>query len=768
MNKIPVNKVPVHVDPTEPDRVARAPFSFVPFPNKVFLTEYAESFDRFVEGFYSGYVDLTVTCETPTYVRSGFVVDADPEADGLNMDFFNHGNPLEPVIPGSSVRGAIRALVEIMAFGKMRWVSDRKLVYREVAASDSLGHLYRRQFAETDSMGVFTYPSKNLKAGYLRSLPQGGYVIQPAVEHEGVSFVRVDYETVRDIAPPNEVRVKEVWVEPVPRKVHGGEDPGTGKKTRQVKMALATNVLETKPDSETKMKKGFLVVTTDLTRPGGRRNPTDKHMHCIIYEPDEEPAKTIPIPEDMWQCFEDDEAANKEGARRRRLDPGKPGGDPVFYLVDRDGRISFFGPTLLFRLPYPNSIGDYIPAHLKNEQGHDLAEAIFGTVDGDRIVRGRVLFGDLRWVDDGLNPYWGDGIDVSPKILSTPKPTAFQEYLTQRVPDDKKKLWHWGSDPDGTTLRGHKLYWHKPWDRERYWELEPVHDSQHTIIRPVKPRTKFRGRIRFDNLTSLELGALLSAINLPEHMRHKLGMGKPLGMGSVRLQGELHLVDREARYKVMFDTNGNLETGGLPPEKTEVVINTCVEEFRKTMVKHAASQEDCVDEAVNFWGLPRLKELGIMLSKEPLEGKSHDGYFDYPPLREGNLDGRYWKGRRVIPTPNGLVRFLTGGVRRSSATTARGKRQSSHTRRAGGTPSEYVRRQPGGTRVGKARVGEMLEATIDGRKTKSGKPLVRLAGGQMGFITNVEALPSDLVVGRKVKVKYKADGNPYAQVEYAG
>lgn len=103
-----------------------------------------------------------------------------------------------------------------------------------------------------------------------------------------------------------------------------------------------------------------------------------------------------------------------------------------------------------------------------------------------------------------------------------------------------------------TVLRGHKLYWHKgavtaeliPAALEELKDKktgeENPHDTQHTQIRPVRAGVRFAFRIHFENSSDEELGALLWLIVLPdvqnrEH-RHSLGMGKPYGMGAVRLR----------------------------------------------------------------------------------------------------------------------------------------------------------------------------------------------------------------------------------------
>ena len=112
-----------------------------------------------------------------------------------------------------------------------------------------------------------------------------------------------------------------------------------------------------------------------------------------------------------------------------------------------------------------------------------------------------------------------------PKILSSPKPTTFQHYLTQSN-DHIRDLNHYNRP---AAIRGNKLYWHKSgknWEETDQKEID-YHATQYTKIKPVRPGVQFKGRIRFENLSDIELGALLFVLDLPEGCSHKLGMGKP-------------------------------------------------------------------------------------------------------------------------------------------------------------------------------------------------------------------------------------------------
>ncbi|MCB0008677.1 MAG: cold shock domain-containing protein, partial [Anaerolineales bacterium] len=82
-------------------------------------------------------------------------------------------------------------------------------------------------------------------------------------------------------------------------------------------------------------------------------------------------------------------------------------------------------------------------------------------------------------------------------------------------------------------------------------------ESQLTRVRPIKAGVRFEFTIHFENLHPAELGALLWVLEPqgePEaQYRHKLGMGKPLGMGAVHITPALFISDRRQRYSQLLD-----------------------------------------------------------------------------------------------------------------------------------------------------------------------------------------------------------------------
>jgi hypothetical protein len=103
-----------HVNPPQ-NRRSQAPYNFVPLPNAVLWApacarSAAEHFDQFIEDAHSGYIDLEITAKTPLYIR-GPARKQDDAWDSREVRFRlePYLDPQgRPVIPGSSLRGAIR------------------------------------------------------------------------------------------------------------------------------------------------------------------------------------------------------------------------------------------------------------------------------------------------------------------------------------------------------------------------------------------------------------------------------------------------------------------------------------------------------------------------------------------------------------------------------------------------------------------------------------------------------------------------------------
>lgn len=205
---------------------------------------------------------------------------------------------------------------------------------------------------------------------------------------------------------------------------------------------------------------------------------------------------------------------------------------PCFFVADGN-MVRNFGSGILYRVPYNKSIGQHIPQGL-NTSKVDFADAVFGNKE---LWGSRVFFDDLYL--QGLSSGVTYAAEKAQPLLG-PKPTSFQNYL---MTDEAGEAEHWNSKAD---LRGYKLYWHKTcnWkDSREKKEQSELNQNINKSIAPIKENNRFCGRLRFENLDAIELGALakLFALGEEENSCYKLGMGKSLGLGSVKITGKLFL-----------------------------------------------------------------------------------------------------------------------------------------------------------------------------------------------------------------------------------
>jgi len=186
------------------------------------------------------------------------------------------------------------------------------------------------------------------------------------------------------------------------------------------------------------------------------------------------------------------------------------------------------------------------------------AELLFGFVQKDTHSsndKGRALAGRVNVSFGILNPeqstsYYQDKVVL--KSLLSPKPPCPIMYFKE--PEQGKEcITKRTLDPSKHVPQGRKMYLHAHQDNgEQPWKTvdSEKNKSLKTKIRPLKPETVFYFHLDFHNLNRWELGLLYYALRPTNEFRHKLGMGKAIGLGTVRIDPiGLFLIDREKRYR---------------------------------------------------------------------------------------------------------------------------------------------------------------------------------------------------------------------------
>lgn len=373
-------------------------------------------------------------------------------------------------------------------------------------------------------------------------------------------------------------------------------------------------------DNALNHKRGYIILSNWM-----RNDRKGKHMHWVISEPSKH---EYPLDAKQIRDYKND--SERDSTDLLKFVNKTSDGCPCFFVVE-NGKVRAFGHTGLFRMAYQKSIADVRPRTHKEDR-LDLAEAVFGCAGGKRTIRGRVFFEDAVCFEpkELAEP-------KHPKILSSPKPSSFQHYLSQNVSDIKRKNNNITGiknyDSNGAELAGNKMYWHR--DPKDWAEEKVVKEKQYTKIHPLDAGSKFSGRIRFMNLSEAELGALLFILNLPEGHYHKIGMAKPHGLGSIRIETKLNIIERDERYK-------SLGSSGVKEDKAEEYIKSFAQFLKDNGIKNSEDP----------WQIDHLRELLAMLNFGGKPANELTRYMEIQRRRvnESGVDYEY-RDRPILKKP---------------------------------------------------------------------------------------------------------------------
>lgn len=239
-------------------------------------------------------------------------------------------------------------------------------------------------------------------------------------------------------------------------------------------------------------------------------------------------------------------------------------GDPLLFQV-KDGKMAeHLAFSEIPRLRYKFSPLDLVPEEFRpgdSLKNLSFSERLFGTTGDttkkdeekkDELVAlsGRVFFEDAKnykpkMIDNG-NP-------VTLKAFGEPHPTLTTFYL-----DNIEKNYN---ENKGVSIRGRKFYWHhkekigKPFSEYRK-SVEMPKDKNgqnkfayNSSLELMDINNEFEFNVNFENLTDEELGVLIYAIELEDGLLHKVGKGKAFGFGSCKIEIKEFLLENKDKYK---------------------------------------------------------------------------------------------------------------------------------------------------------------------------------------------------------------------------
>lgn len=497
--------------------------------------------NQYHKGKYTGSIKISIENETPLFI--GAFKQASKHQEGFSEiePYKINGNP---AIPGSSIRGMLYSLVEVFGYGPMVNLMDKPVYFRS-------------------TMKDFQSETK-LRFGI--------------ISYEDSSYKIYDFNNLVEKLNSREYN-------------------------RELQLIDDTNYLG--------ISSGKIMGKVHAF--GIAKNRLDFNS-CKVYD--------SPLIKKIIDDYESD--ANRADQVNNRMDILKNAkghkitginnvGCPIWFGLN-ENEVTSIGHAKYHRIPAQSRTIDLLPSDhreafevrqsVNNKQSYDLslAERIFGTSEF-RSTKVRIedaksknaKLGELRLL----------------KSLQSPKVKSANLYL--EAPNGKPD---WQEGVDGQKLRGFKMYYNKSvgyvWydsivqrvdfeDEKKYKTKLQQQQKLQSLISPINPNAKFETSIHFNDLTNYELGALLFSLQLPEDLRHSLGMGKPYGLGRVKIKiEELKCFDIEKRYGLGSESGGNVSSGEN--------IKLLIADFEKFILHEIGESNES-----SLWDVDRLKNAyGLM------------------------------------------------------------------------------------------------------------------------------------------------------------
>lgn len=628
------------------EKYVGAPYNFIPFSNKnVEVTEEQMAVhDRLENKLLTGVINYTVEAQTPILVGDGNKEREDFTRDELGR----------VVIPGSTMRGLIRNNVQVLGLSSFDDdIDDYNLMYRHVANGAEKDFYSKNLLGNKPisvgngkQMGVLV----NVCGGYIKN-NHGKYEIYPAIEHFagniGDKKVNMSYYVLNErnildnidkypffTKHKNDKYMQYKLGTEFHKKV--GRD-GTHYKTDkynenkeykpfyvEVSFEVSGNIIKRVDEPGICSNSGFLVGTGKMNEKKALYIIPEKDANKDVIEISESDIKNFKIDFNARKnTLKDSKRQNKGGEKIFNL-PEEGEERPVFFISGLD-KHTYFGFTPRLRLFYKYKIKDGYKVENKE---YDYAKSLFGTTGKEKSYKSKVSFSDAL-LDGDISHIQSQKI-----IQAEPKPTSYMDYLKQKKNagiNGKGERKPFTYNTSGFELRGQKQYWlHKPNDELVNTNEGNGNENVGSNIYPLKRGSKFIGKVRFQNLTSDELGLLLWSIKLKENSYMNVGKAKAYGCGVIKVKNiSCELVNYEKAY------NLNMGIINSPFENVEN-IDDYIDEYKKKI----RGKGIVIDKE------PSIKAFFVMKSK----------FLNDDSIRYMSLDKKEYQNRKALKT----IEMLTG------------------------------------------------------------------------------------------------------------
>jgi CRISPR-associated protein (TIGR03986 family) len=535
--------------------------------------------ERYVRDTHSGRLVVRLTTVTPTVIGGRQEPEKGPEHPRVQPYTIDGC----AAIPASTLRGLIGNVVEAASGGPLRILDDSAYSYRKKMEQslsaigllvNSMGGLALRP------MCLPTLSSRN--GGATFEAPPRFQRLFPKKPQFKVYFG--DGRQIRDRAFPYRSGRSKTDAVPMPVKQLAWHGNAVADDASLHTKASRWAVSQTAREGEAP-RMGMIRV---LGCWGDDRAdiPFNKTHELWIPLPDME-SKPLEIPTETLDRFHQlaDERTAQDPSlpfEPKETRPGRAGdlfrlrpGDMVYFDVDERGNVIEIALSSIWRGRVEDKgthqaastwkffDGELLPFNPERTTV-SMAEQILGfaeefprgeekpaNADGGLALASRVRF-DNALPRAGEKPALGNPVVL--RILDTPKLPCPALYFKGRGGAAGTYIPKPELNPVNHQPQGRKWYLHARQEAGKaLWATATAEDrpKQKSIVEPIRAGEEFFFPIDFDNLTDSELGLVLYALEPDEKFHHKVGMGKPLGLGTVKLEVLGYCrVDRQSRYSL--------------------------------------------------------------------------------------------------------------------------------------------------------------------------------------------------------------------------
>lgn len=465
-------------------------YNFVPAPeeSEVLKPDWSDKVSHdipFSDG-ESGEIKITLTAETPIFIRNGHTEGAEENEFSFYMD----NKKKQYFIPGSSVKGMVRNVLEIMSRSRIK-VQDDIFSYRNLKDRDFKNEVMHNKSLKTGWLskagGAWIIEACEMKRIDLRNRMGGNYSEMTAAEkyHQFGNNPDQNFRLVRTI-PSQYGPDTEIFTPSANGNFNGKVVFFGGMNNKKYEYIFSSNTT-IRYDVATELIDKFEAIDEKLK-------------------------------DTQWQYYKSENI--------QRI--------PVFFYSSDNNNVDHFGFGRLYKISNTKFLREISPLstyYATTRYAADLAETIFGNVE-DRdekrgnirnkiSLKGRVNCGHGKIVGS-INEATISPVDV---VLASPKASYYPYYL--------KSGNYYSQNPE---INGFKRY--PVHTSPRNSDLNPDNQDIQSVIKPLPAKTQFTAKIRFHNLRKVEIGALLSALTFhgnEKDLHHTIGSGKPLGYGRTSL-----------------------------------------------------------------------------------------------------------------------------------------------------------------------------------------------------------------------------------------